>query len=34
VVHLNATIFDVPPGIRVEGLAPHDLRVTLTGSTP
>src|SRR6185369_10528284 len=31
VVHLNASVFDTPPGIRVEGLAPHELRVTLAG---
>jgi uncharacterized protein (TIGR00159 family) len=34
VVHLDAAIFEAPPGVRVEGLAPHDLRVTLTASTP
>ena len=29
VIHLDASVFDVPPGIKVEGLAPHELRVRL-----
>jgi hypothetical protein len=29
-VHLEADVFGVPPGIRVEGVAPHELSVRLT----
>ena len=29
VIHLDASVFNVPPGIKVEGLAPHELRVRL-----
>ncbi len=32
VIHLSASVFDAPPGIKVEGLAPHELRVTLVGA--
>ena len=31
VIHLDGSVFDVPPGIQVEGLTPHDLRVRLAG---
>ena len=31
VIQLNASIFDAPPGISVEGLSPRELRVTLSG---
>jgi hypothetical protein len=34
VIHLNASVFDTPLGIRVEGLSPHELRVTLLGARP
>jgi hypothetical protein len=29
-VHLETNVFGVPPGIKVEGIAPHELSVRLT----
>jgi diadenylate cyclase len=32
IIHLDPSMLDVPPGIKVEGLSPRELRVHLTGT--